>query len=131
MVHNRIGADFIKNSLAIYGKHCQLVLVGFITLSITSCGSSESQLPNAADQKNSGEKLYDQNCVSCHGSSGDLGVGGASNLATSTLSLNEKIDVISKGRNAMQAYSSEHGGNLSPEKIKSIAEYIEESIKVK
>lgn len=117
--------------MAIYGKHCQLVLISFATLFITSCGSSESQLPNAADQKNSGEKLYSQNCVSCHGSSGDLGVGGASNLATSTLSLYEKIDVISKGRNAMQAYSSEHGGNLSPEKIKSIAEYIEESIKLK
>jgi mono/diheme cytochrome c family protein len=117
--------------LAVYGKYCQLVLIGFATLFITSCGSSESQLPNAADQKNNGEKLYSQNCVSCHGSSGDLGVGGAANLASSTLSLNEKIDVISKGRNSMQAYSSEHGGNLSPEKIKSIAEYIEESIKVK
>jgi mono/diheme cytochrome c family protein len=117
--------------LAVFIRKSQLVLIGLATLFITSCGSSESQLPNAADQKNSGEKLYDQNCVSCHGSSGDLGVGGASNLATSILSLNEKIEVISKGRNAMQAYSSEHGGNLSPEKIKSIAEYIEESIKAK
>lgn len=98
---------------------------------MTNCGASESQLPNAADQKNSGANLYSQNCVSCHGSSGDLGVGGASNLATSTLTVYEKIEVISKGRNAMQAYSSEFGGNLSPEKIKSIAEYIEDSVKVK
>jgi len=131
MVHNRISAYFVENSLAVFIRKSQLVLIGYTTLFIISCGSTESQLPNAADQKNSGEKLYSQYCVSCHGSSGDLGVGGASNLATSTLSLNEKIEVISKGRNAMQAYSSEHGGNLSPEKIKSIAEYIEESIKVK
>ena len=32
-----------------------------------------------------GEELYSKNCKICHGAEGDLGLGGASNLKTSTL----------------------------------------------
>lgn len=51
-----------------------------------------------------GEELYSKNCKICHGAEGDLGLGGASNLKTSTLTDTEIVNVISNGRGNMAAY---------------------------
>lgn len=72
--------------------------------------------PTAADE---GAKVFKQYCVACHGLYGDMGVNGAFNLQTSKLSLEEKVAVITNGRNAMTPFKDV----LSPEQIKAVAQY--------
>lgn len=66
-----------------------------------------------------GEKVYKTYCVTCHGLYGDMGASGAFNLQTSALPLEERINVITNGRNAMTPFKE----LLSEEKIRAVAEY--------
>lgn len=94
---------------------------------IYACGGSEAEESSSAANTASAEpktevdgaKIYKQYCVACHGLYGDMGASGAFNLKESTLSLEERIQVITNGRNAMTPFKS----LLSEEKIKAVAEY--------
>ena len=66
-----------------------------------------------------GQKVYTNVCGVCHGTDGALQAAGAFDLTASTLSLEEKIEVITNGRNAMMAYKA----TLSEDEIKAVAEY--------
>lgn len=70
-------------------------------------------------KKVDGEKIYKNYCVTCHGLYGDMGASGAHDLTQSVLSLEERIKVITDGRNTMTPMK----GLLSEEKIKAVAEY--------
>ncbi len=74
--------------------------------------------PDAPD----GEKLYKQYCVICHGVYGDMGTNGAFNLTTSTLSDEERIAVITNGREGTQMVGFK--STLDEAKIKAVAAYI-------
>ena len=103
-------------------KHFFSFLI-FATL-IYACNSSSadnSAGSSSAVQKEDGEKIYKTYCVTCHGIYGDMGSSGAFDLTKSTLSLEERIQVISEGRNLMTPFKE----LLSEEKIKAVAEYIE------
>lgn len=103
-------------------------LIGFAV----ACGGSEdttdSSSSEAAETTASaepaapapdGEKIYKQNCIACHGLYGDMGASGAFNLTTSELTLEERINVITNGRNTMAAW----GSLLKEDQIKAVAEY--------
>ena len=72
---------------------------------LVSCGSSSVEkeqeekfvIPN-------GEKLFVQNCASCHGCDGSLGMSGALDLSKSTMTFNEMKFVIEKGKGAMPRF---------------------------
>lgn len=66
-----------------------------------------------------GQKIYKQYCVTCHGLYGDMGASGAFNLQTSALTVEERVEVITNGRNAMTPFKS----LLRPEQIQAVAEY--------
>ncbi|MCB0705441.1 MAG: cytochrome c [Saprospiraceae bacterium] len=66
-----------------------------------------------------GKSIYKINCVQCHGLYGNMGASGSFDLTVSTLSLEERIQVITNGRNTMLPF----GSLLSEEKIKAVAEY--------
>ena len=68
-----------------------------------------------------GEKIYKQYCVVCHGIAGDMGASGAFNLTETELSIEEKMVVITNGRNTMTAF----GSLLEEDEIKAVAEYTE------
>lgn len=68
-----------------------------------------------------GGKIYKTYCVTCHGIYGDMGGSGAFDLSKTQLTLEERIQVITKGRNLMTPFE----GLLSEEKIKAVAEYVE------
>ena len=68
-----------------------------------------------------GKNIYSMNCTPCHGVDGKLGVGGAKDFALSELSVEEKIEVITNGRNTMLAY----GNILSSAEISAVAGYVE------
>lgn len=87
-------------------------------------GSSAKAEKTAAAKpvkKINGAKIYKTYCVTCHGIYGDMGGSGAFDLTTSKLTLEERIEVITKGRNLMTPFE----GLLSEEKIKAVAEHIE------
>jgi mono/diheme cytochrome c family protein len=72
-----------------------------------------------ATQKEDGEKIFKQYCVTCHGLRGDLGVSGAANLIESKLKVDERIKVITNGRNNMASFKA----LLNKDKIKAVAQY--------
>lgn len=106
-----------------------LILGLFTVLLLIACsggddktaGSADGKPTAAAEKKIDGEKIYKNYCVTCHGVYGDMGGSGAFDLTTSKLTLDERIQVITKGRNLMTPFE----GLLSEEKIKAVAEYVE------
>jgi len=67
-----------------------------------------------------GEKTYKQFCMVCHGKDGKMGASGAANLAESTLSMEEQIEIIKNGRNTMAGF-----GMIGEEKVNAVAKYIQ------
>jgi cytochrome c6 len=63
--------------------------------------------------------LFKTYCVNCHGIDGSLMTNGAKDLRFSVLSLDERVMVISEGRNVMTAF----GNTLSKEQILAVAQY--------
>ena len=63
--------------------------------------------------------VWKTHCQLCHGADGKLGLNGAKDLTASELSLEERIQVITKGRNTMIAYEN----TLTPEQIEEVAKY--------
>ena len=82
--------------------------------------TSKPKAETAAASKIDGGKIYKTYCVTCHGIYGDMGGSGAFDLTKTELTLEERIQVITKGRNLMTPFE----GLLSEEKIKAVAEYV-------
>jgi mono/diheme cytochrome c family protein len=92
------------------------LLCSILVLSAKISGDTSTiNYPEAVD----GKKIYKQYCVTCHGLYGDMGASGAANLAVSKLKLNERIEVITKGRKTMASFKA----LLDKEKIKAVAQY--------
>jgi mono/diheme cytochrome c family protein len=102
-------------------KTITIAVFAAVLFACSSEGSKENHASQAAATKVDGEKIYKTYCVTCHGIAGDMGASGAFNLKTSVLPLEERIKVITNGRNAMTPFK----GLLSEEKIHAVAEYVE------
>ncbi len=88
-----------------------------LPLLATACSDAPAtKTTSAAD----GANVYRQYCTVCHGADGQLGLNGAFNLATSTLSEAMTVEVITYGRNAMAPYEE----LLSKEEIAAVTDYI-------
>ncbi len=75
----------------------------------------------ASDTKDvNGKKVYNISCLLCHGKNGDQKANNAMDLTTSTLDLEQRIDVIAHGRKLMTPFSDK----LQDEEIKAVAEYV-------
>lgn len=83
------------------------------TAKVVRTPSESGLVPMAAD-------LYTNNCASCHGGDGKLGIAGAKDLSASTLTDEEMKKVISNGKNAMPKY----GTQLSEEEINALVEHV-------
>jgi mono/diheme cytochrome c family protein len=69
-----------------------------------------------------GKQTYKTYCVACHGSNGKLKLNDASDLALSTMTLEERIENVTKGGSMMPAFAEV----ISKEEIDAVAAYIEE-----
>lgn len=102
-----------------------LLIFTVLSLFIFACGEDNSKKKLGSsktaktEKKVDGSKVYKKNCVVCHGSKGDMGASGAHDLTASTLSLEERIAIVTKGRNTMVGFEN----ILSEEKIKAVAEF--------
>ncbi|MCB9266976.1 MAG: cytochrome c [Lewinellaceae bacterium] len=95
--------------------------ISIFTLACGNLGEGGQLAVNArgekAEAKPDGEKTYKQYCVTCHGINGDMGASGAFNLRKSQLGLEERLVVITGGRNAMPPFET----LLSKKEIKAVA----------
>lgn len=101
-----------------------ILLFSVIALIVFACGEQTPASDTGANaqltaDKPDGEKIYKQYCVTCHGLYGNMGASGAANLQESELSLQERVEVITNGRNTMTPFKS----LLSKDKIKAVARY--------
>ena len=80
-----------------------------------ACGAAS---PDKGDVTE-GKEIYRNYCVACHGETGDLALNGAKKFPESTLNLEERILVITNGRNMMTPFK----GLLNEEEIKAVAAY--------
>lgn len=105
-----------------------LLLVGVLSCSNPSphVVDLDTSVPTATHETSAvesnleaGKAVYKQICITCHGAKGDLQLNGASNLRTSTLSQDERVQVIANGRKTMLAYKS----MFSAAQIEAVAAY--------
>ena len=66
-----------------------------------------------------GKAMYSQYCAACHGADGTKGASGAKDLSQSALSDDERIEIITNGKNTMSPYKD----ILSAEQIKAVSDY--------
>ncbi|NND08858.1 MAG: cytochrome c [Saprospiraceae bacterium] len=66
-----------------------------------------------------GDKIFKTYCITCHGLDGKLALNGAKDLSVSELTMEERIEQITKGKGLMTPYES----ILSKEEIMAVAEY--------
>ena len=103
------------------------ILSALFALAIFACGSTETNNNKSAKpatakkvaKKVDGKKVYKTYCVTCHGLYGDMGASGAKNLTESTLTLDERVEIITNGKGLMTPFKD----LLNAEKIKAVAEY--------
>lgn len=92
------------------------ILTGILAIILLlSCGPASGDGQGAPD----GHKLYKTYCVTCHGVNGGMQLNGARDLRASELGLEERISVITNGRNLMAAYK----GIMTADEIRAVATY--------
>ncbi len=108
-------------------KNANKVLLLFFLL-IGTCESAcdqtnKQEIPSQKTKSSAvapdGMAVFRQHCVICHGSDGNLGLNGAKHLSESVLPVEERINIITNGKNLMTPFRS----LLSPEEIQAVAAY--------
>jgi cytochrome c6 len=105
-----------------------LMLFCIVVVVVQACESAEEKIARRAaeaNQKSSqaaapdGLAVFRQNCVTCHGTDGTLGLNGAKDLSQSILPLEERVNIITNGKKLMTPF----GAILSPAEIQAVAAY--------
>jgi cytochrome c6 len=94
-------------------------------LLLASCGQQGGEAPSmalAGQAPPDGQKLYGLYCTACHGTDGKAGLGGAKDLASSSMDRPGVVKIIAQGseNKKMMAY----GKLLSAEDIEALADYV-------
>lgn len=93
-----------------------LFILFVIAMFIIACGGESG--PSVEDISK-GKDVYKRICIACHGPNGELALNGAKKFPESILNLEERVEVITNGRNLMAPYK----GILDEEEIKAVATY--------
>ena len=110
-------------------RNYRITLIVIITALIIACQSNGEKKsttsptskpkPKKEVAKINGEKIYKMNCVVCHGMDGNLGLNGSKDINASELTLEERIELVAKGKNTMTPFEA----LLKEDQIKAVAEY--------
>jgi cytochrome c6 len=95
----------------------KLICLFILGFSILACGGKKEDTIKLASAN--GEKIFKTNCVLCHGEDGKLGLNNSKDLSISKLTLDERIAMVTNGKNAMTPF----GNLLSKDEIKAVAAY--------
>lgn len=95
------------------------ILIGFVIgFTIWACGT-ESTSRKTGSETADGKSIFKSYCVTCHGMDGRMQMNGAKDLTLSQLSLEERISIITNGKNTMASFKP----LLSPREIEAVAQY--------
>ena len=94
-----------------------MLCFGFLFQQACSSPTNNDKPPVVVNEK--GKNVFKTYCILCHGADGKLGLNGAMDMTQSILTLDERIQVITNGRNTMAPYK----GVLDEDEIKAVAEY--------
>lgn len=100
----------------------KLSLLFFVLALVAACGAPENKTminDNRPTETPVGSKIFQENCITCHGAGGDAAINGAKNLKISALSMEERINRIANGKGLMTPFKN----ILSEAEIKAVAEY--------
>jgi mono/diheme cytochrome c family protein len=81
--------------------------------------AAQSSKATAESSDPDGMAIFRQYCVVCHGADGKLALNGAKDLTASTLTLEERLNIITNGKKLMTPFNE----ILTPEEIQAVAEY--------
>lgn len=96
----------------------KIFLISFLLTIIIACAEKD-QTKDAANAPVDGSLIYKKYCNLCHGVDGKLGINGSKDITASILTKEERIILITHGKNTMTPF----GGILSKEEIEAVAEY--------
>jgi mono/diheme cytochrome c family protein len=101
-----------------------VVLVALLAIPLAACGGDDA--PEGAGGAPDGQAIYESNCARCHGPDDEGGVGLplGNGAVEESLTLDEQIETITNGRDAMPAW----GDQLSDEEIEAVATYEREEL---
>lgn len=88
-------------------------------------GATTTSSTSATEPAAKGAKIYKQYCVACHGLDGKMQINGAKDLTASTLSLEERIAIVTNGKTSEAGVMTPFKGMISEEGIEQVATYIE------
>lgn len=107
-------------------------IMAFMVAGLMASACNNKPLPPAATQSApatasdapalsglSGEEIFKKNCQVCHGADGKLGLNGAKDLTVSVVPVEERVQIITNGKNVMTPFKEV----LHPDDIKSVADY--------
>ena len=102
------------------------LLAGFILLVLSQCGSADpaaeqNSAPSEAPSQAAIKRAYTMKCSLCHGTDGRLMASKAPDLSTSTMTIEERIAIITYGKGTMPGQK----GTLNRSEIRAVAQYIE------
>ncbi len=69
------------------------------------------------------KKIWKIRCIACHGLYGNQGLNGAANLQEVTTSLEERVNIITNGRQGENGVMQAFGDILSAEEIEAVAKH--------
>jgi len=100
-----------------------IIFLSFLIV-IVSCQETPQEKPNSNVDKPStvasGAEIYKTKCAMCHGSDGNLGIGGAKKLSESQLAISDVKTQILKGKGTMPPFEAQ----LSAEEIDAVADFV-------
>jgi cytochrome c6 len=95
-------------------KYFLIVIIGLTTIACAGKKDKTSEIAGI-----DGKKLFKTNCVLCHGEDGKLGLNNSKDLSKSKLTMDERITMVTNGKNAMTGF----GTLLSKDEIKAVSAY--------
>ena len=96
-----------------------LGIVGLVWACANHAGPPAGTAESTTASDVSGAAVYQQRCVLCHGADGRMGSNGAKVLPESTLTLEERIEIVTQGKGIMPAFRE----MISREEIEAVAEF--------
>ena len=103
-----------------------VALVAAGAVGVGACSSSDEPAAPSDPVLAEGQTVYNQNCASCHGRSGNGGLGPklSNRVADAYPNIDDQIAVIDNGRGSMPKFE----GRLTPEQVEAVARYTRESL---
>ncbi len=107
----------------LYEKTKRVAMIKLITscllMGLIIACAPKDKAPVAAGDTAAGQNIYKKYCVICHGADGKLGINGAKDITVSALTQDERVALITKGKNTMTPFE----GILTPDEIQAVAAY--------